>query len=145
MRYEEIKNRAAGDFQRLTGVKPPVFLQMLAAVQSQIRVFGRPCKLSLADQLLMALMYWREYRSMFHISQTYGVSEPTVHRTIHKMERALMDSGQFRLPGKKALLEPEMEWEVILVDATETAVERPQKNKSASTAGRKSATRTKRS
>ncbi len=61
------------------------------------------------------------------------------------MERALMDSGQFRLPGKKALLEPEMEWEVILVDATETAVERPQKNKNVSTAGRKSATRTKRS
>ncbi len=56
-----------------------------------------------------------------------------------------MDSGQFRLPGKKALLEPEMEWEVILVDATETAVERPQKNKNVSTAGRKSATRTKRS
>jgi len=145
MRYEEIKNRSAVDFQRLTGVKPQVFLQMLAAVQGQIRVFVRPCKLSLADQLLMALMYWREYRSMFHISQTYGVSEPTVHRTIGKMERALMDSGQFRLPGKKALLEPEMAWEVILVDATETPVERPQKNKSASTAERKSAIRTKRS
>ncbi len=145
MRYTEIKDRVAGDFQRLTGVKPQIFLQMLTAVETQIRVFGRPCKLSLADQLLMTLMYWREYRSMFHISQTYGVSEPTVHRTIRKMERALMDSGQFRLPGKKALLEPEMEWQVVLVDATETAVERPQKNKDSTTAGRKSVTRTKRS
>ena len=82
MRYEEIKDRSAGDFQRLTGVKPQIFLQMLEALRSQLRVFGRPCKLSLADQLLLTLMYWREYRTLFHISQSYGVSEPTVHRTI---------------------------------------------------------------
>ena len=140
MRYEEIKDRSAGDFQRLTGVKPQIFLQMLEALRSQLRVFGRPCKLSLADQLLLTLMYWREYRTLFHISQSYGVSEPTVHRTIVKIEKALMDSGQFRLPGKKALLESEMEWQVLLVDATETPIERPQKNRKSTTAARKSAT-----
>lgn len=140
MRYEEIKDRSPGDFQRLTGVKPPVFEQMLQAVQSQIRSFGRPCKLSLADQLLLTLMYWREYRTMFHIAQTYGVSEPTVHRTIIKIEGALLACGQFRLPGKKALLEADMQWQVVLVDATETPVERPQKNKESITAASTSAT-----
>ncbi len=140
MRYEEIKNRKSAEFQRLTGVKPQVFEQMLQAVQSQIRNFGRPCKLCPADQLLLSLMYWREYRTMFHIAQTYRVSEPTVHRTIVKIEGALMRCGQFRLPGKKALLDPEMQWQVVLVDATETPVERPQKNKGNTTAARKSAT-----
>ena len=48
-----------------------------------------------------------------------------------KIEKALMDSGQFRLPGKKALLESEMEWQVLLVDATETPIERPQKTEKA--------------
>ena len=140
MRYEEINNRKPSEFQRLTGVKPQVFEQMLEVVQKQVRSFGRPCKLCLADQLLLTLMYWREYRTMFHIAQTYGVSEPTVHRTIGKIERALMASGQFRLPGKKALLAPEMQWQVVLVDATETPLERPQKNKGGTTAARKSAT-----
>lgn len=113
MRYEEIKNRKPAEFQRLTGVKPQVFEQMLPAVQAvqnQIRSFGRPCKLCLADQLLLTLMYWREYRTMFHIAQTYGVSEPTVHRTIGKIEGALLASGQFHLPGRKALLDGEMHW-----------------------------------
>ena len=33
------------------------------------------------------------------------------------------------LPGRKELLKSDAEYEVILVDATETPVERPQKNK----------------
>lgn len=143
MRYDEIKDRKPTDFQRLTGVKPAVFEQMLAAVQSHIRMFGRPCKLTLADQLLMTLMYWREYRTQFHIAHTYGVSESTVCRTIRKLEQALIVSGQFRLPGKAAFLDPSLRFDVV-VDATESQVERPQKNKSGITAARKSATPAKR-
>ena len=139
MRYDEIKDRAPTDFQRLTGVKPQVFEQMLKAVQNHIGSFGRPCKLCLADQLLLTLMYWREYRTMFHIAQTYGVSEPTVHRTIGKIETALMACGQFRLPGKKALLNAEIQWQVVLVDATDTPIERPQKNRKSITAARRNA------
>ena len=140
MRYDEIKKRKPAEFQRLTGVQSQVFEQMLEAVQKHIRRFGRPCKLCLADQLLLTLMYWREYRTMFHIAQTYGVSEPTVHRTIGKIENALIACGQFRLPGKKALLDPALQWQVVLIDATETPVERPQKNNGGTTAARKSAT-----
>ena len=144
MRYEQIKERKSEEFQRLTGVKPPVFAQMVQAIREHMRVFGRPCKLSLEDQLLLTLMYWREYRSLLHIALTYGVSEPTVHRTIRKIEGALLASGGFALPGKKALQEPELEWQVIVVDATETPIERPQKNKSGITAARKGGTRAKR-
>ncbi|PPE03240.1 hypothetical protein HCUR_01321 [Holospora curviuscula] len=34
---------------------------------------GRKKKLILKDRLLMALEYIREYRTYFHISQSYGV------------------------------------------------------------------------
>jgi hypothetical protein len=72
-------------------------------------------------------MYWREYRTQFHIGQTYDLSESTVCRTINKIENALIQSGQFTLPGKKKLQENDMVIEIILVDATEQPIERPKK------------------
>ena len=127
MKYENIKNKRDKEFKRLTGVPHQLFKQMLAIVNQESRTFGRPPTLSTADQLLLTLMYWREYRTQFHIAETYGVSEATVCRTIHKIETMLMNSGQFRLPGKKRLMESETTIEVILVDATEQAIERPKK------------------
>jgi hypothetical protein len=72
-------------------------------------------------------MYWREYRTEFHIGVAYGVSEATVCRTIHKIENVLMKSGEFRLPGRKALQPSNTVIEVVLIDATEQAIERPKK------------------
>ena len=142
MRYEQIENRKPDEFLRLTGVKPEVFQTMLQTVQDQTRSFGRPCKLSLADQLLLALMYWREYRTMAHIALAYEVSEPTVQRTILKMEAALLGSGRFNLPGKKVLRGQDIELSVVLVDATEVPRQRPkhQKNSAPATPARRSDT-----
>ena len=75
----------------------------------------------------MALMYWRENRTYFHVAQAYGVSDNCCWGTIRWVENALIQSGVFRLPGKKKLLESDVEWEVVLIDATETPVERPKK------------------
>lgn len=143
MRYEKIKNRTDADFKRLTGVPHQIFKQMVVVVTKELRNFGRPTRLSREDQLLMTLMYWREYRTQFHIGETYSVSESTVCRTITKIENALIQSGQFTLPGKKKLLESDMLLEIILVDATEQAIERPKKNKECIIAAKRSAIRKK--
>jgi hypothetical protein len=128
MKYEKVKNRTDKDFKRLTGVQHQIFKQMVVVVLNQdMRNFGRPPKLSREDQLLMTLMYWREYRTQFHIGQTYDLSESAVCRTINKIENALIQSGQFTLPGKKKLQENDMVIEIILVDATEQPIERPKK------------------
>ncbi len=129
MRYEEIKSYENTKFRRLTGIKKETFVKMLDVLETGIREFGRPPKLSRADQLLMTLMYWREYRTQFHIAETYGVSEATVCRTIQKVENTLMKSGEFRLPGKKKLQESETIIEVIVVDVAEQPIERPKKSK----------------
>ena len=129
MFYEQVVGRKDWDFQRLVGVKREVYDQMLKVLEEQHRAFGRPSKLALRDQLLLCLMYWREYRSMAHIALTYGVSEPTVHRIIRKVETALLRSGEFKLPGKKALLGQGIEWQVVLIDATEVPIQRPQGQK----------------
>jgi hypothetical protein len=138
MRYETIKDLKDTDFKRLTGVRRETFEMMLEVVEKGLRDFGRPTKLSRADQLLMTLMYWREYRTEFHIAQSYGLSESTVCRTIQKVENALVGSGKFRLPGKKALQPSDTLFEVVLVDVSEQPIERPKKAKSGITAAKRS-------
>ena len=137
MKYETIKSLSDADFKRSTGVSRRVFEQMLQVVENGLRSFGRPPKLNRADQLLLTLMYWREYRTEFHIGLTYGVSEATVCRTVHKIEQVLIQAQQFHLPGKKALHPSDTAIEIVLVDATEQPIERPQKNSVNSTAAKR--------
>jgi len=79
-----------------------------------------------------------KYRTEFHISLTYGVSEATVCRTIKKVENVLIKSKQFHLPGKKALQPSDTVIEIVLVDATEQPIERPKKDNAGITAVRRS-------
>lgn len=138
MRYEAIQNLRDEEFKRCTGVSRNMFEKMLKVVSEGIRDFGRTPKLSRANQLLLTLMYWREYRTEFHIGLSYGVSESTVCRTLQKVENALAKSGEFRLPGKKALQPSDTLIEVVLVDATEQPIERPKKDRNGTTAAKRS-------
>jgi hypothetical protein len=144
MNYKTIEQLKDNDFKRLTGVQRETFNQMLAVIKKGLRDFGRPPKLSRADQLLMTLMYWREYRTEFHIAQSYGVSEATVCRTIRKVEDALVRSKKFRLPGKKTLQASDTVFEVVLIDVSEQPVERPKKAKNGITVVKRSVTPKKR-
>ncbi|MCW3062735.1 MAG: transposase [Capsulimonas sp.] len=113
MFYADLKHKPEGLFKRLMGVRPATFLEMSAALQEHLPSFGRPTKLCREDRLLLTLMYWREYRTEAHIAQTYGVSEATVCRTIQAVENALMRSGKFRLPGKKALTKSDVQYDLV--------------------------------
>ena len=140
MRYETVQALKAEDFKRSTGVQRTTFEKMLEVVETGLHEFGRPTKLSRADQLLLTLMYWREYRTEFHIGLTYGVSESTVCRTIQKVENVLIQSRQFHLPGKKVLQPSDTIIEIVLVDATEQPIERPKKDNAGITAAKRSGT-----
>jgi hypothetical protein len=88
---------------------------------------GRPSALSIENQVLMSLEYLREYRTYFHLGQSYGVSESSCYKTCKWVENTLIRDEKFRLPGKKGLLRDDKSLEVILIDATETPIERPKK------------------
>jgi hypothetical protein len=130
-KYEKLKQLPLEQFRRLTGVKPETFSEMieiLVAVQnSRYRKAGRKGELTIEDKLLMALEYLREYRTYFHLGRSYGLSESACYRACRWVEDVLIKSGKFSLPGKKALLKSDMEYEVILIDASETPIERPKK------------------
>jgi hypothetical protein len=138
MRYETVRTLKDEDFKRSTGVSRAMFEKMLGVVKTGLRDFGRTPKLIREDQLLMTLMYWREYRTEFHIGLTYGVSEATVCRTIRKIENVLIKSGEFHLPGRKALQPSDTLIEVVLIDATEQPIERPKKSNADTTAVKRS-------
>ncbi len=61
------------------------------------------------------------------------MSESTCYETIKWIENTLIKHTDFALPGRKALLKSDREYELVLIDATETPIERPQKNKSSFT------------
>ena len=145
MKYESIKGLEDEKFRRLTGIKRTKFEKMLAILSEadtkKQAKGGRKPKLVLEDRLLMALEYIREYRTYFHVSQSYGVSESTCYETIKWIENTLIKHPDFALPGRKALLKSDMEYELVLIDATETPIERPKKDKSGSTQGKRNAIR----
>lgn len=130
-------------FRRLTGVRKRTFTEMVTGLElAEVALKqqgGKPNRLTVEMRLRMTLEYWREYRTYLHIGHNYGVSESTAYRTIRWCEDVLIKSGAVTLPGKRALLKNERIYEVVLIDATETPVERPQKNSAGTTRARKNA------
>lgn len=89
---------------------------------------GRPPSLRAEDGLLLMLGYYREYRTLFHLADDFDVSEATACRTVRLNEQILIRSNAFRLPGKKKLYHSNLNFEVVVIDATESPVERPKKS-----------------
>ena len=131
MKFEMVKGLDEEKFRRLTGVKRTTFDKMVDILGQEVRgrktTKGRKKKLSLEDMLLMTLEYIREYRTYFHISQSYSVSESNAYITVKWVEDTLIKHPDFALPGRKALLKSDMEYEVVLIDASESPIERPKK------------------
>jgi hypothetical protein len=75
------------------------------------------------------LEYLREYRTYFHIGASYGISESSAYKTIKWVEDTLIKHPDFALPGKKALLKSDCEYNLVLIDVSESQIQRPPKSK----------------
>lgn len=146
-KYDKLSSLKDDGFRRLTGVSRRVFTLMvepLAVADTQKKAKGgRKSKLCIEDRLLMALEYLREYRTYFHIAQNYGISESNAYKICKWVEDTLVKDKRFALPGRKALQDNETEYEVVLIDASESPVERPKKGKSAITLAKRNVIRSK--
>jgi hypothetical protein len=122
-------------FKRLYGVKPGTFYQMLSILQKAFDALhekgGKPPKLIVEDKLYVALKYLREYRTMDSIAAEYGVCKGTVCLAIQWVEDTLVKDGTFALPGKKALKRKSNSIQYIVVDVTESPINRPKEAKKA--------------
>jgi len=126
-------NDRAHTFKRMHGVKMHTFKKMKEILDKEYeemhRKGGSPPKMSAEDKLYATLKYLREYRTMESIAADYGVSKSTICESIQWVENTLTKDGPFKLPGKKVLKESDDTIEYIVIDVTESPVNRPKKTK----------------
>ena len=139
--YQKLSKLTDDLFRRKTGVKRKTFVRMVEILKEaeleKKKLGGKPNKLSVEERLLMWLEYMREYRTYFHTGASYGVSESACFRNCVWIEDILIKQKEFALPKRTAPLKSEEAVEVVVVDATESPIERPQKNKANTTHERK--------
>lgn len=130
--YEKAVKLNDEDFKEIIGVRRNTFDAMVKILKdtyaSRPKKWrgGRKKKLSIEEQLILTLKYYRYYITQKALAFEFGVGEATVSDTIRWVENTLVKDGTFSLPGKKTLLEDE-NIEVVLVDVTECPIECPQK------------------
>lgn len=101
---------SAGLFKRATGIHKAVFLEIVEIINNYKLLHrkhpksGSKAILSTEDSLLMVSMYYREYRTQYHIGITYGLSESRVCEMIKEIESMIVQDARYHLPGKKRLL-----------------------------------------
>jgi hypothetical protein len=132
MKYSELSQKSDSYFQRKTGVKKPTFLKMVEVVQKSIAKRptkrGNDAKFNVEDQILIMLQYYREYPTFFSLGDIWGIHESTAQRTVKRIEDILIKSEVFALPGDKGLAKLTGK-DLVIVDVTESPIERPKKIK----------------
>ena len=131
-KYERAMKLSEEHFKLLVGVTKKTAEEMKAilteAYNNKHKRRGRHSKLSVEEMLMLTLEYWRQYPTLFELGFEFGLAKSTIHDIIIWVEDVLIKSGLFALPGRKALLSDDV-IEFVLVDVTESPIERPQKNK----------------
>jgi hypothetical protein len=137
-------------FRRLTGLTPTTFRTLLPQVaaawnEAQRRRHQRPDRqrqpgagrkfaLSVADQLLVLLIYYRTYVSHAFLAFLFAVDDATICRTIRRIEPLL--AGLFRIPERRVELR-EDEIRELFFDATERPTRRPTRRQRRCYSGKK--------
>ena len=127
---ERIKRLDAAAYQGLFGVKKEVFDLMLSVLTEAYKKLhqagGKPPKLSVLDKLIITLDYYKSYRPFDRIGFDYGVGKSAIYKSIVWVESVLIKDNRFHLPSKKEIRETD--FDIILVDCTESPIQRPKKN-----------------
>jgi len=142
-KYEKSKKLSEKNFKRLIGVKRKTFVAMASELRTvyeeKHKQGGRKPKLTIENQLMLALEYWRQYLTFAELGFSYEVSESAAHAITVWVENTLIKCGRFNLPGKKALLK-DSDLQIVLLDVMESPVERPKKSKKPTIPGKRKST-----
>lgn len=150
MSHTERLLRCPQTFRRLTGLDAATFRALLPQVEqafhaAQQRRRQRPHRqrrpgagpkfaLSVADQLLVLLLYYRTYVSHVFLAFLFAVDDATICRTIRRIEPLL--AGLFRIPERRIELQ-EDEIRELFFDGTERPTRRPKRRQRRCYSGKK--------
>src|SRR3954454_20267849 len=142
--------RSPNAFRQLTGITPAAFDRLLADLtprheRAEARRKDRPGRqrepgagrkhtLTLADRLLMLLIYYRTYTTHAFLGFLFDVDDSAVGRNINPLQPLL--AGAFRIPERRVKLDPE-DIRELFFDATERPTRRPERGQRAYCSGKK--------
>jgi hypothetical protein len=120
-------------FKRVFGVEIKTFNKIKEILEKEYkkthkRGGSRP-KMPAEDKLHAALKYLRECRTMESIGGGYGVKKSAICESIQRVENTLKKDGAFKLPDKKVMKETAGTTGYVVIDVTESPVNRPKKTK----------------
>jgi hypothetical protein len=87
-----------------------------------VRKRGRPSSLTIADQLLLTLLYLRQYNTFLELGDKFSISESYAHKRYTFISKRLMKA--LNLPNDKDLTAENLK---LVADVTEQEIERPKK------------------
>jgi DDE superfamily endonuclease len=150
MSHTERLRRSPNAFRQLTGITPAAFDRLLTDLtpryqQAEAKRKDRPGRkrrpgagrkhaLSLADRLLMLLIYYRTYTTHAFLGFLFGIDDSAVGRNINPLQPLL--AGIFRIPERRIRLDPE-EIRELFFDATERPTRRPEEGQREYYSGKK--------
>lgn len=133
------------EFTRLVGVNYGTFEVILEKLEFEIirykqakpmRQRGLKSSLTLADQLLLTLIYLRHYHTFLQLGEMFSISESYAQKRCTFINKRLLKA--LDLPNDKALTAEKIK---IVADVTEQEIERPVQKQKSFYSGKKSDTR----
>ncbi len=145
--FEKYKLKRPAEFTRLVGVSFGTFQVILEKLETEIIRFkqqkpmrqrGLKSSVPIADQLLLTLLYLRNYQTFLQLGEMFSISESYAYKRYTFISKRLMKA--LDLPNDKSLTAENLK---LIADVTEQAIERPQSRQKSYYSGKKSVIRSK--
>ena len=145
--FSTYKSQNPAVFLRLTGMNPGTFQIILEKFKKEIEIYvsehrsrnkGKKCSLSPENQLLLCILYLRDYVTFVKLGLQFGISESYAQKRYTFTKKMLLRC--LDIPDEQSLKQS-LETNLIAVDVTEQEIERPVKNQQDYYSGKKNATR----
>jgi len=143
--FEKYKLKRPAEFTRLVGVNYGTLQIILKKLENEItryknqkpmRQRGLKGSLTIADQLLLTLIYLRQYHTFLQLGEMFSISESYAHKRYTFISKRLMKA--LDLPDDKSLTAENLK---LVADVTEQEIERPVTQQKSYYSGKKSDTR----
>jgi hypothetical protein len=142
--FEKYKLKRPAEFTRLVGVNYGTFQIILEKLENEIthykqqkpmRQRGLKSSLTVADGLLLTLIYLRQYHTFLQLGEMFSISESYAQKRYTFISKRLIKT--LDLPNDKLLTTDNIK---IVIDVTEQELERPLKKQKSYYSGKKSDT-----
>lgn len=141
--FATYKDEKAEVFQRLVGVNKGTFSIVLEKFilekakymnEKKFRLRGTKCSLSAENQVLIYLLYLRNYDTYLVLGKQFGISESYAYKRCTFTKKMLMRA--LDCPDE-ASLKSDIETNLVAIDVCEQVIERPLENQKEYYSGKK--------